>query len=817
MTLRTHLVLWMGLFMGISVYAQQRNIRSLERGWKFSATDPAGAAQSGFNDSDWQTVNVPHDWAIYGPFDRNNDLQVTRIIQNGEQVATEKSGRTGGLPYMGTGWYRIHLGDFDSLHRRRVYLHFDGAMSHAQVFVNGKEAGRWPYGYNAFHFDITDYLNDTEGNVLAVRLENPEQSSRWYPGAGLYRHVRVVTVPEAHIPIWGTYVTTPSVNDHLALVRLRTKVNHPEGVATGYWIATSIHSPDGETVANDSCAYTFDTGQADQYFRIAQPALWSPEHPNRYRAVTRLYHNGTLVDTYETPFGIRSIAFDAQRGFVLNGESRKFKGVCNHHDLGPLGAALNKAALHRRLLMLKDMGADAIRTAHNMPSPELVTLCDELGFMLIVESFDEWKAPKMKNGYHKLFDEWAEKDLVNMIHAFRNNPSVIMWSIGNEVPDQHTENGFRIAARLQDICHREDPTRPVTVGMDQIDAVLRNGFAALLDVPGFNYKPHRYEEALTKLPQGFLFGAETASTVSSRGVYHFPAVSGPEIIHPDNHSSSYDLEYCPWSQTPEHEFIKQDDLPNVLGEFVWTGFDYLGEPTPYDEYWPSHSSYFGIIDLAGLPKDRYYLYRSRWNPEAHTLHLLPHWTWPGREGQITPVYCYTNHPAAELFVNGRSMGVRMRDEKGLQSRYRLMWDSVRYEPGTIRVVALDSLGKPAGEEEIHTAGKPASIKLEADRMHLKADGKDMAFITVSIVDDKGNLCPQATNEIVCEVEGAALFRAIGNGDPTNLQPFHKPQMAAFSGKLVITVQAGDTAGDTKVTVKAEGLKSAEMDISCAGI
>ncbi|RRN76450.1 beta-galactosidase, partial [Pseudoxanthomonas sp. SGD-10] len=394
-------------------------------------------------------------------------------------------------------------------------------------------------------------------------------------------------------------------------------------------LETDLVDAGGNIVASKKYSGNLNRGFIDQHFLVKNPKLWSPESPTLYKAISRVYKDGVLKDSYETSFGIRSVVFSAETGFILNGVKRKFQGVCNHHDLGPLGAAINEAALRRRLLMLKDMGADAIRTAHNMPSPELVRLCDELGIMLIVESFDEWKAPKMKNGYNQLFDEWVEKDLINMIHANRNSPAVVLWSIGNEVPDQSTAKGVEIAARLQDICHREDPTRLVTVGMDRIDAVLKNGFAAALDLPGFNYKPSRYEEAHKVLPQGFILGSETASTVSSRGIYKFPVKAGPDMIYSDNHSSSYDMEHCAWSQTPDDEFWSQDKLNYTIGEFVWTGFDYLGEPAPYESHWPSHSSYFGIIDLAGIPKDRYYLYRSRWNTKEKTLHILPHWTWPG--------------------------------------------------------------------------------------------------------------------------------------------------------------------------------------------
>ncbi|UOQ53961.1 beta-galactosidase GalB [Hymenobacter cellulosivorans] len=826
--------------------AQSRQDILLTSNWKFTKGDVANAAQPGFKDDKWQTVSVPHDWAIYGPFSSTNDLQQVKIEQNNEKQATTKAGRTGGLPFIGTGWYRRRLPVPGFGPGKRAELVFDGAMSNAHVFVNGKEVGYWPYGYNSFHFDITSFLNPSGDNILAVRLENQPEASRWYPGAGLYRNVHLLVTDEVRIPVWGTYVTTPEVTADYARVKLATEVAVPEGRLIGregakisvkgsrdehigrgalrkalyLRLDTDIRDAQGRVVASSQTPLESGLPTVEQAFTVVRPALWSPETPSLYTATSRLYAQDLEVDTtfrlkdeYTTRFGIRSFTFEANKGFSLNGQPRRFRGVCNHHDLGPLGAAINTAALRRQLTLLKDLGADAIRTTHNMPAPELVSLCDEMGFMLIVESFDEWKKPKVKNGYSQYFDEWSERDVVNMVHRDRNHPSVIMWSIGNEVPDQWAPGGTKIARRLQDIVHREDPTRPVTAGMDQFDAVVSNGFAALLDVPGFNYKPHRYPEAYTKLPQALMLGSETASTVSSRGVYKFPVVVAKDKKYPDNQSSSYDLEACNWSQTPDEEFVQQDALNYLMGEFVWTGFDYLGEPTPYDESWPSHSSYFGIMDLAGLPKDRFYLYRSRWNPTAPTLHLLPHWTWPGREGQTTPVFCYTNYPSAELFVNGVSQG---RQTKGPsdkpQTRYRLMWNDVKYAPGSIKVVAYDAQGKVVAEEEVRTAGKPHHIRLVTDRSSLAADGQDLAYVTVRVEDAQGNLCPEAANEVQFKVSGAGKFRAAANGNAASLELFHEPHMKAFQGQLVAVVQATDKAGAVQLQATSKGLKSAAVTI-----
>ena len=680
----------------IAALAQRTEI-TLEKNWRFMKGDVTGASQGTFDDASWEQVAIPHDWAIYGPFDRSNDLQNVAVTQNFETQASVKTGRTGGLPYVGVGWYRT---TFDAPSDKLVTLVFDGAMSEARVYVNGQEVGFWPWGYNSFYLDVTPYINkDGKPNTLAVRLENRPQSSRWYPGAGLYRNVHVVVTEKIHVPVWGTQLTTPHIGTDYASVKLLTTVANAED--KDIRIVTEILSPEGKVVAKKDNTRKITNGRPfEQNFLVDAPALWSPETPAVYKAVSEIYADNQLVDEYTTRFGIRSIEYVADKGFFLNGKHRKFQGVCNHHDLGPLGAAINVAALRRQLVLLKDMGCDAIRTGHTMPAPELVELCDEMGMMLMVESFDEWDLAKCDNGYHRFFADWAEKDLVNAIHHYRNNPSVVMWSIGNEVPTQWKPEGCKVAMFLQDICHREDPTRPVTCGMDQVSSVLDNGFAALLDIPGFNYRVHRYVEAYNRLPQNLVLGSETASTVSSRGVYKFPVTKRHTAMYEDHQSTGYDLEYCSWSNVPDEDFALAEDYPWTIGQFVWTGFDYLGEPSPYDtDAWPSHSSLFGIIDLAGLPKDRYYLYRSMWNKQSPTLHVLPHWTWPGREGENTPVFVYTSYPEAELFVNGRSYGkqrkltreesqaLRGKDSLWLQLLYRLMWLDVPYEPVVVIVVA----------------------------------------------------------------------------------------------------------------------------------
>lgn len=788
----------------------QRNEQLLEEGWRFTKGDVTDAATPGFDDSRWESVTVPHDWAIYGPFSRENDLQNVAVTQNFETQASIKTGRTGGLPYVGVGWYRT---TFDTKPDQEVTLVFDGAMSEARVYVNGQEACFWPCGYNSFYCNVTRLINpDGRNNTLAVRLENRPQSSRWYPGAGLYRNVHVITTNRIHIPVWGTQITTPHVADDYASVCLRTSVeNSGQKELT---LVTEILSPEGKTVATKENKGFINHGQPfTQNFVVERPALWSPESPSLYRAVTKVYVEDKLTDTYTTRFGIRSIEYVADKGFYLNGKLRKFQGVCNHHDLGPLGAAINVKALRHQLTLLKDMGCDAIRTAHNMPAPELVALCDEMGFMMMIEPFDEWDIAKCDNGYHRFFNEWAERDMVNMLRHYRNHPCVVMWSIGNEVPTQCSPEGYKVAKFLQDICHREDPTRPVTCGMDQVDCVLDNGFAAMLDIPGFNYRAHRYTEAYERLPQNLVLGSETSSTVSSRGVYKFPAQRKADAKYDDHQSSSYDLEYCSWSNIPDMDFALADDYNWTLGQFVWTGFDYLGEPSPYDtDAWPNHSSMFGIIDLASIPKDRYYLYRSLWNRNEETLHILPHWNWEGHEGEKVPVFVYTNYSSAELFVNGKSYGKQTKNNQTVENRYRLMWHDVVYEPGEVKVIAYDRNGKATAEKVIRTAGKPHRIELSTPHHTLNADGKDLAYVTLRIVDKDGNLCPTDGCLVNFNVKGAGRYRASANGDPTCLDLFHLPRMHAFNGMLTVILQASKEAGTMELKASAKGLKSGSIQI-----
>ena len=754
----------------------------------------------------YSPVTVPHDWAINGPFDKKWDLQNVAIVQNGETEKTEKSGRSGALPWIGRGFYKTTV-DLKKLPKTAV-LEFDGAMSDPHVYINGKLAGHWAYGYNAFRVDAAPYLKKGK-NEISVSLDNREESSRWYPGGGLYRPVQLVTNADAAtINQWGCYFRTESIADGKAEISICTNINNVDKTLS---VENQLVDATGKIVAQYKYGDFDAQGNVQKKLTVDNAQLWSPESPYLYKLVTRLYRNNKLVDQVQQKVGIRTVRVAQYDGFQLNGVTRKIKGVCLHHDLGPLGAAVNKAALIRQVRTMKEMGCDAIRTAHNMPSTWQMEICDSMGMMVMAESFDMWIYPKCKNGYALNFKEWADKDIENLVLNHRNHPSIVMWSIGNEIPEQWSEEGRRISEHLQDLCHRLDPTRPVTQGMDQAEAALKSGFAQVMDVPGFNYRVHKYDKNIRHLPKGFLLGSETASTVSSRGVYKFPVEASSSKTYADGQCSSYDVEYCPWSNLPDDDWCMQDDRDYTIGEFVWTGYDYLGEPSPYDEYWPSRSSYFGICDLAGLPKDRYWLYRSHWRTDDATLHVLPHWTFPERVGETTPVYCYTSWPSAELFVNGKSQGRIVKNPGTRLDRYRLRWNNVKYEPGEIKVVAYDYDGTPRGEKIVRTAGAPARIVLKADRNRISSKGEDLSFVTVSVVDKNGTPCPTATNKMKFEVSGAGKYRAACNGDATSLVAFNSTEMPLFSGELVVVVE-GLKRGTAMLSVSADDLPTAKLPI-----
>ncbi len=755
----------------------------------------------------WQQVSVPHDWAINGPFDKKHDLQFVAIEQNGETEKSEKSGRSGALPWIGEGHYKTTVTLPEGY--ERVELLFDGAMSEPVVKVNGKEAGRWAYGYNAFRVDATPFVKSGR-NIIEVDLNNMEESSRWYPGGGLYRPVKLILTQKTRLDDWGGWFRTEKAGAKKASVSMSALVEG-FGCTDGLKVVMALADRLGNTVGRAELPVDAATGRATAVVDVDTPELWSPESPYLYTLTTSLYDGDKLIDRTSKHVGIRTVDVSAKHGFRLNGVSRKIKGVCLHHDLGPLGAAENKAAFIRQIRIMKEMGCDAIRTAHNMPSTMQMEVCDSMGIMVMAESFDMWIYPKCKNGYARFFNDWADKDITNLVLNHRNHPSIIMWSIGNEIPEQWSDEGREISRRLQDLCHKLDPTRPVTQGMDKAEDALKSGFAQVMDVPGFNYRVHKYDNSIKQLPQGFLLGSETASTVSSRGVYKFPVTVSDHAVYDDGQCSSYDTEYCSWSNLPDDDWRMQEDRKWVIGEFVWTGFDYLGEPTPYDEYWPSRSSYFGICDLAGLPKDRYWLYRSHWRKDRPTLHLLPHWTWPGREGEVTPVYCYTSYPEAELFVNGKSQGRKTFDKDLRLDRFRLRWNDVVYQPGEITVVAYDDKGRAADTVTVRTAGAPDHLVLTADRREISSEGRDLAFVTVTMVDKDGNVCPTADNALTFDVSGAGKFRAVCNGDATSLVTFDSRRMPLFNGRLVVLVE-GTENGTAVLTVSTDGLPDAKLPI-----
>lgn len=773
--------------------------RILKSGWRFRLADDPGFAAPSFDDSAWQPVNVPHDWAISGPFDKKNDLYSTRIVQDGETAETLHYGRTGGLPHIGVGWYRLRFTPEENQRGKCFFLEFDGVMSRSTVYVNGHEAGGRPYGYTSFQLDVSRFVEFGRENAVAVRVANPEQASRWYPGAGIYREARLVVAEPEHFLYSG--------------IRIFNRAADPDAKNAEVCVQTEHSGENCETlltVSDSAGNELFRTQFAgnETAFPLSGLRFWSPETPELYTFRFTLLKDGAVKDERSVDYGFRTVRFDAEKGMFLNGKPYYLKGVCLHHDLGPLGAAFSLPAVKRQFRLLKSIGCNAIRTSHNPQDPKFLDLCDRMGFAVLDEAFDAWKNGKIINDYSSIFPEWHKRDLVDLIRRDRNHPSVIMWSIGNEINEQSEPDGWKVAAELAEIAHAADPTRPVTAGLDRPDDAMKNNFPPALDIIGWNYKPHRYPELHAKYPHIPQYGSETASTISTRGEYFFPVESGPEWhLHENLQCSSYDLEFPPWASTPDREFEMQDACGWIFGEFVWTGFDYLGEPTPYNAHWPAHASYFGIYDLAGIPKDRAWLYRARWAAEP-VLHILPHWTWPGREGLNTPVHVYTNFDRVELFVNGKSAGIRTRGKLS----WRLVWNDIVYQPGELTAVALAPDGSELARETVRTASTSAALALPADRTELAADGEDLAFISVSIVDKDGTLQPSAEHSVRFEVTGAGSFAAAGNGDSTSTELFCAGSIKAFHGQCVCIVRAGTAPGRLRLTATADGLPSAEIEL-----
>ena len=839
---RSKLLLFTGAFAAAVIFsdtaghaAETRTTVSFDAGWRFARfgpmpdgstnAEPAGLENPALDDSAWRQVNTPHDWGVEGPF------------------RADLPNNTGKLPWAGIGWYRkpLALGEVDK--GRRIFLDFDGAMSHPKVFVNGKLAGEWAYGYSSFRVEITDFVKPGSANLIAVRLDNPPNSSRWYPGGGIYRHVRLEKTSPIHVAHWGVFVQTPKVSKAAAQVLVESTVDNQSAHAADMTVRQELLAPEsGRVIATSETKLGVaanGVGKTATTLTIAKPQLWDVTSPKLHTVRTTVLVRGKEVDRVETLFGIRKIEWSAPKGFLLNDRVLKLQGVCNHHDLGALGSAFNERAAERQLEILRAMGCNAIRTSHNPPAPQLLDLCDRMGFVVMDELFDCWKIGKRKADYSRDFDDWHERDVVNFVRRDRNHPSVILWSSGNEISEQWTQAGNHVRSReLTALFHREDPARKVSNGMNNGDA-MANGFAATLDVAGYNYKsisskkPNYLDHIRTSPDQPF-FGAETASAVSSRGVYFFPVSEKKNGGFFQFQVSSYDLYAPDWANIPDFDFDSADQLPALAGEFVWTGFDYLGEPMPYNHdesialnyqneaeraaalaemrrlggKVPSRSSYFGIIDLAGFPKDRYYLYQSRWRPEFPMAHILPHWTWPGREGEVTPVHVYTSGDEAELFLNGQSLGRKKKGER----EYRLRWNDVKYAPGELKVVTYKN-GKPWAEAICRTAGAASALKLEADRTAIRADGSDLSFITVKVLDARGDLVPGANSLVKFSVKGPASIVAVDNGDATSLLPFQASEMKAFSGQcLVILRSRAGESGTIELTAEADGLPAATTRI-----
>jgi beta-galactosidase len=771
-----------------------------------------------FDDGGWKRIDLPHDWAIEGPF------------------TSSGGGGMGRLPTAGVGWYRKRLNIPAADAGKRIFLDVDGAMSYSAVWLNGQLVGGWPFGYASFRLDLTPYVKAGGENVLAIRLDNPPNSSRWYPGAGLYRNVWLVKTAAVHVGQWGTQVTTPEVSAASATVKLSVTVDNDSDRDAIVTAATEIFLLDAngnrtggavgavKPVSLKIAAHGSAAGEGTA--RIARPKLWGPppqQRPNRYVAVTTVSQGKSVIDRSETPFGIRSLTFDSNKGFFINGQHVPLNGVNLHHDLGPLGAAANVRALERQLETLREMGCNAIRTSHNPPAPELLELTDRMGFLVLDEAFDVWMREKVPLDFHLVFPDWYEQDLRAFIRRDRNHPSVIFWSVGNEVSEQYSgAEGAALAAKLIDLAHQEDPTRLVAASMNW--AKPNMPFPVPMEYIGLNYQgigvrtdPPQYLPYHEKFPNKFIVSTESAAAVSSRGEYVFPVAPGYGApAGPRNGEdlkrrqvSAYELYYADFGSSADKVFASQEKNPYVGGEFVWTGWDYLGEPTPFDQ---ARSSYFGIVDLAGFKKERFYLYQAHWRADLPMAHILPHWTWPERVGQVTPVHVFTSGDEAELFLNGKSLG---RKKKG-EYEYRLRWDDVVYEPGTLSVVAYKN-GKKWATDEVKTAGDPAKLTLDPDRKEIKADGLDLSFVTVAVRDKEGRTAPRAANGVHFEIEGPGEIVATDNGDPTDMEPFPSRDRKAFNGLCLVIIRGkAGQRGKITVTATAEGLEGGKASIKTVG-
>lgn len=800
--------------------------------WAFRLGDDTAAARPDYNDADWRKLNLPHDWAIEGEFSKDNP-----------------SGTGGGALPGGIGWYRKTFTADKADEGKRYRIDFDGAYMNSTVYINGHELGTRPYGYISFSYDLTPYIKWGVENVLAVRVDNAEQpNSRWYSGCGIYRNVWLTKLNPAHIAQWGTYVTAEDVSKNSAQLKIRTKLQYDaEAQMADVILQSRLVDADGNAVGeavSEAQLMPLTPAEVEQEIHLKNPRLWSIDTPYMYRveSILKDKQTGEVLDRYYTPTGIRTFRFDAQKGFILNGEQVKINGVCMHHDLGCLGAAVNTRAIERQLEILKEMGCNGIRCSHNPPAPELLDLCDRMGFIVMDETFDMWRKKKTRHDYSRYFNEWHERDLTDLIVRDRNHPSIFMWSIGNEVLEQWTDAkadtlsleeanlvlnfghsadmlakdgemsvNSLLTKKLADMVRKLDATRPVTAGCNEPNPNNHLFRSSALDIIGFNYHDDWFAGVPENFPGKPFIVTESVSGLMTRGYYRMPSDSmfvwparwDKPFYDASFSCSSYDNCHVPWGNRHEGTMrhVKKNDF--ISGQYVWTGFDYIGEPTPYG--WPARSSYFGIIDLAGFPKDVYYMYQSEWCPDKAVLHLFPHWNWT--EGQDIDLWAYYNNAdEVELFVNGKSQGVR---SKG-KDDFHVMW-RVKYEPGTVKAVSRKE-GKTVAEQEIRTAGEPAQIRLSPDRSTIQADGKDLSFITVEILDKDGNLCPNAENDVTFAVEGAGFIAGVDNGSPISMEKFKDNHRKAFYGKCLVVLQNNGEPGGVKVTATADGLEKATTAI-----
>lgn len=779
--------------------AAAKDVILLSHDWKFKLGAQSNAANPATDDSGWQTVTVPHDWAIEGP-----------SLPDGD-------GNTGKLPWKGEGWYRRALDIPASYSGKTIYLMFDGVMASPEVYVNGTLAGTWDYGYNSFYLDITKLVRPGLPNLLAVHADTREHDSRWYPGAGIYRKVQLIVADPVHVALWGTFVTTPIVKPHYADVRIAATVNNQSAQAETLRLEYTLINPSGHEVVKKEASVTVPGGESAENevtLTLSNPMRWDISHPALYQARIRILRGDQVVDNTTSAFGIRTMRFTPDDGFWLNDRRVQINGVNLHHDHGPLGAAFNVRAMERQLEIMKAMGANAIRTSHNMPAPELLDLCDKMGLLVVDEIFDKYDGKAdLKAGAD--FDAFAHRNVKNWILRDRNHPSICLWSVGNEIGDvqYNISGGFTKLQTMVNYVRRYDPSRAVTLVCDnQSSASLRH--FDYYDVHAWNYG-RRYALARQLEPNKSVLISESASTVSTRGFYELPLPQKKTDFTKSLQVSSYDLNAPDWAEIADDDFMWQQDEPYVAGEFVWTGFDYLGEPTPYSNQEvkkmgltdrdAARASYFGIVDLVGIPKDRYYLYKSYWKPEETTVHILPHWNWPTGTGNI-PVMVYTNGDCAELFLNGKSLGQRCKNPKSTRSteRFRLQWDDVAYAPGELKAVAYKE-GVKIGEQAVRTAGEPATLRLTADRKTINAGGQDLSYVLVEALDKSGNVCPLANTALDITITGPAQVAGVGNGDPQSLDPFQGMKVKLFYGKAMIIVASGAAAGEGKVTVTGGGL------------